>query len=42
MQTGDVSHSLRCDRHDQLHLALRVIADEDAGLKLPIFRISKG
>ncbi len=30
--TGDVFHSLRCDCHDQLHLALRVIAEEGAGL----------
>lgn len=29
--TGDVFHSLRCDCHDQLHLALRSIADEGAG-----------
>lgn len=32
--TGDVFHSLRCDCHDQLHLALRVIAKEGAGLLL--------
>lgn len=32
--TGDVFHSLRCDCHDQLHLALRVIADEGAGILL--------
>jgi GTP cyclohydrolase II len=32
--TGDVFHSLRCDCHDQLHLALRVIADEGAGTLL--------
>ena len=32
--TGDVFHSLRCDCHDQLHLALRVIADEGAGMLL--------
>ncbi|MGB6191032.1 MAG: GTP cyclohydrolase II [Terracidiphilus sp.] len=30
--TGDVFHSLRCDCHDQLHLALRVIAEEGAGV----------
>lgn len=30
--TGDVFHSLRCDCHDQLHLALRVIATQGAGL----------
>jgi GTP cyclohydrolase II len=32
--TGDVFHSLRCDCHDQLHLALRAIADEGAGILL--------
>ena len=32
--TGDVFHSLRCDCHDQLHLALRRIADERAGIVL--------
>lgn len=32
--TGDVFHSLRCDCHDQLHLALRVIADEGSGMLL--------
>ncbi len=32
--TGDVFHSLRCDCHDQLHLALRVIAQEGAGILL--------
>jgi GTP cyclohydrolase II len=32
--TGDVFHSLRCDCHDQLHLAMRVIADEGAGVLL--------
>jgi GTP cyclohydrolase II len=30
--TGEAFHSLRCDCHDQLHLALRVIADEGAGV----------
>lgn len=30
--TGDVFHSLRCDCHDQLHLALRVIAEHAAGV----------
>lgn len=30
--TGDVFHSLRCDCHDQLHLALRLIAREGAGV----------
>ncbi|MGA2249059.1 GTP cyclohydrolase II [Terracidiphilus sp.] len=32
--TGDVFHSLRCDCHDQLHLALRAIAEEGAGVLL--------
>lgn len=30
--TGDVFHSLRCDCHDQLQLALRKIAEEGAGV----------
>jgi GTP cyclohydrolase II len=30
--TGDVFHSLRCDCHDQLHLALRIIARQGAGI----------
>jgi GTP cyclohydrolase II len=32
--TGDVFHSLRCDCHDQLHLALRSIAEQGAGILL--------
>jgi GTP cyclohydrolase II len=32
--TGDVFHSLRCDCHDQLHLALSAIAAEGAGVLL--------
>ncbi len=32
--TGDVFHSIRCDCHDQLHLALARIADEGAGILL--------
>jgi GTP cyclohydrolase II len=32
--TGEVFHSLRCDCHDQLHLALRVIAEKGAGVLL--------
>jgi GTP cyclohydrolase II len=32
--TGDVFHSLRCDCRDQLHLALRVIAEEGTGILL--------
>lgn len=30
--TGEVFHSLRCDCRDQLHLALRTIAENEAGL----------
>ena len=30
--TGDVFHSLRCDCHDQLHMALSRIAEEGAGI----------
>lgn len=30
--TGDVFHSLRCDCHDQLHLALHGIAEQGAGV----------
>lgn len=30
--TGDVFHSLRCDCHDQLHLALRTVANAGAGV----------
>ena len=32
--TGDVFHSLRCDCHDQLHLALSMIAEQGAGVLL--------
>jgi GTP cyclohydrolase II len=32
--TGEVFSSLRCDCHDQLHLALDVIADDGAGILL--------
>jgi GTP cyclohydrolase II len=32
--TGDVFHSLRCDCHDQLQLALHTIAEEGAGVLL--------
>lgn len=32
--TGDIFHSLRCDCHDQLHLALQCIAEEGAGVLL--------
>lgn len=30
--TGDVFHSLRCDCHDQLHQALRAIAESGSGI----------
>ncbi len=30
--TGEVFHSLRCDCHDQLHLALKLIAEHGAGV----------
>jgi GTP cyclohydrolase II len=30
--TGDAFHSLRCDCHDQLHLALRAIAETGSGV----------
>ena len=30
--TGDVFHSLRCDCHDQLHMALKRIAEEGTGI----------
>ena len=30
--TGDAFHSLRCDCHDQLHLALRAIAEAGSGV----------
>lgn len=32
--TGDVFHSLRCDCHEQLHLGLRTIAKQGAGILL--------
>ncbi len=32
--TGDVFHSLRCDCHDQLHLALKRISEEGIGILL--------
>ena len=32
--TGDVFHSLRCDCHDQLHLALETIATHGTGILL--------
>jgi GTP cyclohydrolase II len=30
--TGEVFHSLRCDCHDQLHLALKLIAEQGTGV----------
>lgn len=30
--TGDVFHSLRCDCHDQLHLAMKMIAENGSGV----------
>ena len=38
--TGDVFHSLRCDCHDQLHLALQAIADERSGIL--IYELQEG
>src|SRR6202012_4204016 len=40
--TGDIFHSLRCDCHDQLHLALRGIADEGAGILLYEYQEGRG
>jgi len=40
--TGDIFHSLRCDCHDQLHLALRSIADEGAGILLYEYQEGRG
>lgn len=40
--TGDVFHSLRCDCHDQLHLALRRIAHEGAGVLLYEYQEGRG
>jgi GTP cyclohydrolase II len=38
--TGDVFHSLRCDCHDQLQLALQAIADERGGIL--IYELQEG
>jgi GTP cyclohydrolase II len=38
--TGDVFHSLRCDCHDQLHLALEAIADQKGGIL--IYELQEG
>jgi GTP cyclohydrolase II len=40
--TGDLFHSLRCDCHDQLHLALRTIAQEGAGVLLYEYQEGRG
>ena len=40
--TGDIFHSLRCDCHDQLHLALRSIAEEAAGILLYEYQEGRG
>jgi GTP cyclohydrolase II len=40
--TGEVFHSLRCDCHDQLHLALRTIALEKAGVLLYEYQEGRG
>lgn len=40
--TGDIFHSLRCDCHDQLHLALRNIAEEGAGVLLYEYQEGRG
>lgn len=40
--TGDIFHSLRCDCHDQLHLALRDIAAEGAGILLYEYQEGRG
>ncbi|HEX4037348.1 MAG TPA: GTP cyclohydrolase II [Acidobacteriaceae bacterium] len=40
--TGDVFHSLRCDCHDQLHLALDTIAREGAGVLIYEYQEGRG
>jgi GTP cyclohydrolase II len=40
--TGDIFHSLRCDCHDQLHLALRSIGEEGAGILLYEYQEGRG
>ena len=40
--TGDIFHSLRCDCHDQLHLAMRSIAEEGAGILLYEYQEGRG
>jgi GTP cyclohydrolase II len=40
--TGEVFHSLRCDCRDQLHLALRLIANEGAGILIYEYQEGRG
>lgn len=40
--TGDIFHSLRCDCHDQLHLALESIAEEGSGILLYEYQEGRG
>ncbi len=40
--TGDIFHSLRCDCHDQLHLALRSIAEQGAGVLIYEYQEGRG
>src|ERR1700683_3928764 len=40
--TGEAFHSLRCDCHDQRHRALRVIAEEGAGLLIYEYQEGRG
>jgi GTP cyclohydrolase II len=40
--TGDIFHSLRCDCHDQLHLALGSIAEAGAGVLLYEYQEGRG
>jgi GTP cyclohydrolase II len=40
--TGEVFHSLRCDCRDQLHLALRLIADEGSGVLVYEYQEGRG
>ena len=40
--TGDVSHSLRCDCHDQFDLALHTIAEAKAGVLLYEYQEGRG
>jgi GTP cyclohydrolase II len=40
--TGETFRSLRCDCHDQLHLAMRVIAEQGAGILLYEYQEGRG